>query len=826
MHTEIFLKQFAPLASGPGGVQKLRELVLNLAILGKLSNRMQSDGHAVELLEKAAESINQVLVSREIRSSKFFGRPPIVEPVKSIPPTWIWTTLGNLGVISPRNGAEDQTLAGFVPMAAIAASLRTAHSFEERPWSDIKSGYTHIADGDVVLAKITPCFENGKSAVIEKLPNGIGAATTELHVFRQYAEIVEPRYLLAFLKSASFIEGGVPLMTGTAGQKRIPTDYFALCPFPLPPLAEQKRLVAKIDELMALCDELEARQEKATGLKRATVISVLHDLSEAKMPNETADRWARIGSHFDELFDDLETIKQLRKGILHLAAYGCLTEQRPEDGLASDLLAQIKISRTMLLDAGEPTKNEAIAQKRKQEDQKIPNGLRRLPVGWSWATLMQCSRWVVDCRNKTAPYSVSGAPLLRTNNIRDGKLNLDDIKFVNSATYERWTDRYRPGANDLVITREAPMGEVCLLDAHNAYCLGQRLMLASLIENTIEPKFLLYSLQDPELMERVQDKPVGSTVKHLRVGGIETLLIPVAPLEEQRRIVAKVDELMALCDRLEERVCDGEKLNSALMSSLIHTFAEYGPGDGDARGLPDALAGFTEKVTTFGKAQETPTDVNDRSSGTSNLSQVKQNGYQGEPRLSRPAEVDDKVKEAILVSAIVKAFFDAGGEPIGNFRLQKAVYFARRYNGEHALNREFARKAAGPYNPSMKYSGGIAIAKQKNWLREARGRYGFGHVPGKAAPEVDEWIKAYDYGKISRWVAEQFRFKKNEDWEMLATVDYAIEHMRSLGIEPEANQVLDYIRADYEWHAKIEKLGLTEFSIQSAIVEIKALFEA
>src|SRR3546814_4502071 len=129
--------------------------------------------------------------------------------------------------------------------------------------------------------------------------------------------------------------------------------------------------------------------------------------------------------------------------------------------------------------------------------------------------------------------------------------------------------------------------------------------------------------------------------------------------------------------------------------------------------------------------------------------------------------------------------------------------------GEHVGEMAYLRRAAGPYNPAMKYSGGIAIAKQKNWLREARGRFGFGHVPGPAAEEIEDWFAKYGFGDPARWVAEHFRFKRNEEWETLATVDYAMEHLQSLGIEADAGQVLQYIRADDEWRAKIEKPRLT-----------------
>src|SRR5262249_39792932 len=139
----------------------------------------------------------------------------------------------------------------------------------------------------------------------------------------------------------------------------------------------------------------------------------------------------------------------------------------------------------------------------------------------------QCSAFVVDCHNKTAPYSEEGIILLRTTNIRNGKLNLIGSKFVSEQTYARWSARCPPEPGDILITREAPMGEVCIIPEGMKVCLGQRMMLVRLVPGTIDPDFLLYSLRDPRLMDRVQDKPVGATVQHLRVGGVESLLIPL-----------------------------------------------------------------------------------------------------------------------------------------------------------------------------------------------------------------------------------------------------------------------------------------------------------
>ncbi|MBP1885711.1 restriction endonuclease subunit S [Sinorhizobium mexicanum] len=193
------------------------------------------------------------------------------------------------------------------------------------------------------------------------------------------------------------------------------------------------------------------------------------------------------------------------------------------------------------------------------------------------------------------------------------------------------------------------------------------------------------------------------------------------------------------------------------------------------------------------------------------------------PQLQTTA-IDAPFKEAVLVSAIVKAFYQDGGQPIGNFRLQKAVYFARRHMGESALDKDYLRKAAGPYNPSMRYSGGIKIATDKEWIKRATGRFGEGHALSSVAAEMDEWIERYQFAAAAAWVRDRFKFKSNDIWETLATIDYAMLALDHRGTRPSPASILTYIEGDDEWRPKIGKLRLTEASIQNAMVELQNLF--
>ncbi|HRH98821.1 MAG TPA: restriction endonuclease subunit S, partial [Prosthecobacter sp.] len=256
-------------------------------------------------------------------------------------------------------------------------------------------------------------------------------------------------------------------------------------------------------------------------------------------------------AHFHEIAKAPGGVARLRELVLSLAGQGRLCEQDLSDEPASTLMKKVAEARAELLGKDYPNADEARSQMRKQAEQRLPEGLTTLPHGWVWATLMQCSLLIVDCHNKTAPYTDRGIRLVRTTNVRNGRLNFNEPKFVSEETYQRWSARCQPEPGDILITREAPMGEVCIIPPETKLCMGQRMMLVRLVPGTIDPRFMLLSLMDANLMARVQDKPIGATVQHLRVGGVETLLVALPPLAEQKRIVAKVEELMALCGALE-----------------------------------------------------------------------------------------------------------------------------------------------------------------------------------------------------------------------------------------------------------------------------------
>ena len=221
-------------------IDLLKQLILNLAITGKLVSQELNDEPAIELLKR----INPSFVPADNRH------------YKKVPNGWQFVKIKDVFTINPKNKVDDDLEAGFVSMSMIDESYRDSYQFEKKKWALIKTGFTHFKDGDIAVAKISPCVENRKSMILKNLPNGIGAGTTELHVFR--SAIVYPKFALYFFKSDYFINHCVGTFNGVVGQQRVGKNIIEDIIFPLPPYEEQKRISEKITEIFQCLDKITA----------------------------------------------------------------------------------------------------------------------------------------------------------------------------------------------------------------------------------------------------------------------------------------------------------------------------------------------------------------------------------------------------------------------------------------------------------------------------------------------------------------------------------------------------------------------------------------
>lgn len=311
-------------------------------------------------------------------------------------------------------------------------------------------------------------------------------------------------------------------------------------PIPVAPPEQQKRIVAKIEELFSHIDAGIAALQKAKQL-----------------------------------------LKQYRQSVLKAAVTGELTKEWREankDKLepASQLLERIETVRNAWI-AEQISKNNSEAKRlknklKKQKVEVLDSSL--VPESWESVSLTKLCLLVVDCHNKTAPYVDKGIPLVRTSNIRDGVINFEEkMKYIDQETYEYWSRRCPPETGDILYTREAPMGESAIIPKNKKICMGQRMMLFRVIHNLVDVEYLLTALMEPLFRERVQAHKVGVGVQHLRVGDVERAVIALPSLPEQKEIsretAKRLDAISALEVEIDQQLMKSESNKQSVLTSAF-----------------------------------------------------------------------------------------------------------------------------------------------------------------------------------------------------------------------------------------------------------------
>jgi len=564
MKLDTFFDNFSLLADAPHGVQKLRETILQLAVQGKLVPQDPKDEPASFLLEKIQAEKERLVKEKKIKKIKLL--PPI-NPEKTpyeVPDSWEWTRLTEIGLINPRNDVGNEAEVSFVPMKLVPTILGDRVESEIRQWGDIKNGFTHFAEGDVAIAKITPCFQNRKSAVMRGLKNGLGAGTTELHIFRPVKKLIIPDYVLLYLKTPKFIREGVSKMTGSAGQKRVPKSYFSETPFPLPPINEQKRIVAKVDELMSLCDELEARKQQVSKNCIQLNDASIHKLLTAHEPKKFNKHWQRIYGSFDLLYSKPENVNKLRQAVLQLAVQGKLVRQDPKDEPASVLLEKIKADKEKLIKEGKIKKPKSLPP---IDPNEVPY---ELPRRWEWTRLGHVLNKLTDGTHHSPPNdSIGDYMYITAKNIKSEGVSLEDVTYVSKKKHKEIFTRCDVEFGDILYIKDGATTGVATINT-----LEEQFSMLSSVALLKPPKmlynrFLLYLLRSPYYYSLMREGMSGVAITRVTLTKLNNSLIPLSPLPEQKRIVAKVDELMALCDELETRLSQSQTDCDRLMEAAV-----------------------------------------------------------------------------------------------------------------------------------------------------------------------------------------------------------------------------------------------------------------
>ena len=576
MDAQKFLAEFGHIANAPEGVAKLRELIIQLAISGRIVERIEAEATASPIVEAATELRREYEKALNLRAYKL--QPLLKSNPFPVPAHWQWARLEQICLYIQRGKGPkyvEKSLTPVVSQKCIQWSGfdLSAARFVADDSLDTYGEERYLCEGDL-LWNSTGTGTAGRVAIFRADESIKAVADSHVTVVR--LANCSPRYLwcvIASLWVQSRIEPSHPdsLVSGTTQQVELNTSTVRALPIPLPPLEEQSRIVAKVDELMALCDKLEAQQQTRRKIQNNLRQSTLQAVTTSQSPHELQTSWTRLADHFGLMFDAPEDVVAFKGLVLDLAVSGELLNATQRSlATGADLLDAISKKREewSKTSSGQEQK-EALAMLKKLRTQQVTIPDATLPEHWTWASLLQVSQAVVDCHNKTAPYVNEGIHLIRTTDIRNGQMDLSNTRKISEETYAYWSRRMPPKSGDIFFTREAPMGEAAIVPKGEKVCLGQRSMLIRLFSELFNNRFLLYVIQSPSFQARMTEAAIGMTVKHLRVGGVEDLVVPVPPRAEQDQVVAIVDRLFRLCDLYVKQLSRKQRTASNLVTAAV-----------------------------------------------------------------------------------------------------------------------------------------------------------------------------------------------------------------------------------------------------------------
>jgi type I restriction enzyme, S subunit len=424
-----------------------------------------------------------------------------------LPDGWHWSTIGGAYQVNERDPKlrelADDLPVSFVPMAAVDGERGIIAVPEVRPLSQVRKGYKSFADGDVIFARITPCMENGKAAIACGLTSGLGFGSTEFHVMRPInGNLAE--WLFYFVRREDFRNQAKANFTGTAGQLRVPDGFIRNASIPIAPPDEQRRIVEKIERLLA----------------------------QSHTAREALDRIPPL-------------LKKFRQAVLAAAFRGELAERDPNDEHASVL---------------------------NKSDSQHPH-ISNLPDPWRWIQLGNLLTFVgsgITPKGGKKVYRSSGVPFIRSQNVYSSGLQLDDVAYVSPELHEEMSRTHLQAGDVLLNITGASIGRSTVVppslgpaNVNQHVCILRPSRLA-------DAEYLSWFLNSPLGQDQIMGLQSGVTRQGLNYSQIRSIVMPLAPVAEQRHIVAKVRALFAQADAIERAVEHArrraEKVDQAILA--------------------------------------------------------------------------------------------------------------------------------------------------------------------------------------------------------------------------------------------------------------------
>ncbi|WP_124948441.1 restriction endonuclease subunit S [Sulfuriferula thiophila] len=535
------------------GIRKLRELILELAVRGKLVPQDANDEPASELLKRIQAEKAKLIAEGKIKKSKSLAPISDEERPFEVPHGWVWARLDSfvLSILSggtpSKNNSEFWN--GDIPWASVKDLNvdKFLESTQDHITEDgLEAGSKLANKGDLLI-----CTRMGLGKIaIAAMDVAINQDLKALKITSQ----LDIGYFIKFYSTLKIVGSGMTV----AGIRQ--DELLGYC-VPTPPLAEQRRIVTKVDELMALCDQLETQHNNAAVAHEKLVSQLLGTLTLSQSAADFSANWQRIAAHFDTLFTTETSIELLKQTLLQLAVMGKLVPQDPNDEPACELLKRIQAEKARLVADGKIKKDKPLAPISDEEKSF------ELPQGWEWVRLKDIVYVLGDGLHGTPTYTPnSECYFVNGNNLDNGQITIKpETKTVSLDEMKK----HRKSLNErtVLVSINGTIGNVAFYNNENII-LGKSACYFNLA-NLIYKHFVKVLIESPYFMEYALNSVSGTTIMNLSLFSMNNFPLSIPPLAEQHRIVAKVDELMAICDQLKSRITAASQLQQKLADVLV-----------------------------------------------------------------------------------------------------------------------------------------------------------------------------------------------------------------------------------------------------------------
>lgn len=540
------------------GIKKLRELILELAVRGKLVPQDPNDEPTSELLKRIAAEKAELVKQGKIKKQK--PLPEISEDEKpfELPKGWEWVRLGELFNSIASGGTPSKSNPDFwngdIPWASVKDLGKDKYISKTQDYishQGLDAGSKLADEGDILI-----CTRMGLGKI------GIASCPVAFNQDLKSVKLTSGVSLDFFFNTYSTvkIKG-----TGTTVEG-IKQEQLLNYVIGLPSGNEQHQIVEKVDELMSLCDQLEQQSLTSLDDHQQLVETLLATLADSQNTEELAENWARISQHFDMLFTTEASIDTLKQTILQLAVMGKLVPQDPNDEPASELLKRIEQEKAQLVKEGKIKKQKPLPPVSDEEKSF------ELPRGWEWCKFGLLSEFINGDRGRNYPnkneYVDTGIPWINTGHIeKDGTLSVSDMNYITQKKF----DELRGGkiqCGDLVYClRGATFGKTSFVTPYKTGAIASSLMIIRPFIAQFGLFFYNY-LTSPFGKSQVFRFDNGSAQPNLSANSVMLYAFPCPPLDEQFRIYNKVQELFGICESLKTNVQSAQQTQLHLADAL------------------------------------------------------------------------------------------------------------------------------------------------------------------------------------------------------------------------------------------------------------------